>query len=217
VLARFDNGPVSFELPGAETAERITMSRPVFAERLRLMLYNVRSASRVPLVLHRAAQGDWVPFVRATSPTLTGLSPTFAMGMYFSVTCSESVALITDEEIARAARGSFVGEDRTRVHVRACQEWPRGAVPADFYEPIASPAPVLLLSGELDAATPAHYASTLARTLPNARQVLIRHVAHDYFSSCLRDVVAEFFAKGSAGELDTRCVDALRRPPFVTE
>ena len=76
--------------------------------------------------------------------------------------------------------------------------------------------PVLLLSGELDAATPAHYATTLARGLPNARQVLIRNAAHEYFADCLRDLVADFFAQGSARDLDTRCVETLRRPPFVT-
>ena len=59
---------MSFELPGAAgaTAERVSMSRLVFAERLRLMLYSFRSARRAPLVLQRAAQGDWVPFARAT-------------------------------------------------------------------------------------------------------------------------------------------------------
>src|SRR2546425_859889 len=117
------------------------------------------------------------------------------------------------------------GEEAERVslsqalfaeHVRPCREWPRGAAPAAFYEPVASAVPVLLLSGELDAATPAHYATTLARGLPNARQVLIRNAAHEYFADCPRDLVADFFAQGSARDLDTRCVETLRRPPFVT-
>jgi len=68
----------------------------------------------------------------------------------------------------------------------------------------------------LDPATPARYATEAVRSLPNSRQVVIRDVAHDYFDNCLRDLVAEFIARGSARELDTRCVDTLRRPPFVT-
>ena len=80
---------------------------------------------------------------------------------------------------------------------------------------VISGAPVLMLSGELDAATPARYATEAARTLPNARQVLIRNVAHDYGDDCLRDLVAEFFARGSARALDTGCVERLPRPPFV--
>ena len=216
-LAQFAGGPVTFDFSAADgrAAEPVTMSRPVFAERLRLMLYNVRAAGRVPHVLHRAAGGDWIPFARATSPPLTGASPSLALGMYFSVTCSESVPTLTEDEVVRGSRGSFVGEDRTRVHMRACREWPRGDIPAEYYAPVKSRAPVLMLSGELDPATPARYATEAARTLPNARQVLIRGVAHDYFHDCLRDLVAEFFARGSARDLDTRCVETLRRPPFA--
>jgi pimeloyl-ACP methyl ester carboxylesterase len=216
-LARFDAGPVSFELPAAagDVAERVSMPRAQFVERLRLMLYNVRAARRVPLVLNRAARGDWAPFARATFPTLSGAGSALALGMYLSVTCSESIPTITEDDIARETRGTFVDADRTRLHVRACREWPRGDIPAAFYAPVASRVPVLMLSGEVDAATPAHFATEVARTLPNARQVRIKNVAHDYFADCLRDLVADFFARGSARELDTRCVDTLRRPPFV--
>lgn len=143
VFAQLDAGPVTFDLPGpaGQGSERVRMSRAVFAERLRLMLYTLRSARRVPLVLHRA-EGDWAPFARATSPTLTGGSAAFAMGMYLTVTCSESVAAISEDDIVREARGSFVGEDRVRVHMRACQEWPRGRIPDGFYAPVTSPASV---------------------------------------------------------------------------
>jgi len=218
-LARFDAGPVTFDLPGVggQPPQRTSMARPIFAERLRLLLYSVRSARRVPLVVHRAADGDWVPFARASSPPLTGRSPSFAMGMYLTVTCSESVLTITEQDIVRESRGTFVGEDRTRAHVRACQEWPRGSIPADFYAPITSAVPVLMLSGELDAATPGHYAAAALRSLPNGRQILIANLAHEYSGDCARDLVAEFVARGSARELDTRCIAALRRPPFVTQ
>jgi len=219
VFARFDSGPISFDLPGAagRDTERVRMSRAVFAERLRLMLYDLRSASRVPLVLHRAAQGDWVPFVRATSPSLTGVSPTLAMGMYLTITCSESVAAISEDDIVRESLGSFVGEDRTRVHVRACQEWPRGRVPPEYHAPVASRVPVLMLSGLLDPATPPHWGAAAARSLPNSRQILIRNAAHWYFDDCLRNLAADFVAKGSVRDLDTRCIETLRRPPFLTQ
>jgi pimeloyl-ACP methyl ester carboxylesterase len=218
-FAQFSTGPVTFDLPSAagHGPERVSMSRAVFAERLRLMLYNLRSARRVPLVLHRAAQRDWVPFAQATSPTLIGVSPAFAMGMYLTVTCSESVAVITEDDVVRESRGSFVGEDRVRVHMRACQEWPRGRIPAGFYAPVASPVPVLMLSGQVDAATPAHFGGAAARSLPNSRQILIRNAAHWYFDDCLRDLVSDFVVRGSARDLDTRCIEALRRPPFVTQ
>jgi len=219
VFARFDAGSVAFDLPRAagRDAERVSMSRLVFAERLRLMLYDLRSARRVPLVVHRAARGDWVPFARATSPTLSGAGADFAMGLYLTITCSESVAAISEDDIVRGSLGSFVGEDRTRVHVRACQEWPRGRVPPEYRAPVASRVPVLMLSGLLDPATPPHWGAEATRTLPNSRQILIRNAAHWYFNDCLRDLAADFVARGSVRDLDTRCVEALRRPPFLTQ
>ena len=217
VLTRLAAGPVTFELPGLDgkTVEPVSMSRPIFAERLRLMLYNLRAASRVPLVLHRAAHGDWVPFAGATSAGVAGPPAAFAIGMYLSVTCSESIPVITDEDIAREAPATFVGEERTRLHVQACREWPRGTIPPAYYSPVTSDVPVLMLSGALDAATPARYATAAARTLPNSRQVLIPFAAHQYADACSRDLVAQFIERGSARTLDTGCVETLRRPPFV--
>jgi pimeloyl-ACP methyl ester carboxylesterase len=214
VLAAFDTGPVTFEVlnPATKTKERVSMSRGVFVERLRLMLYDLESASRVPLVIHRAAQGDWVPFAtRSPTGVTAGVS-----AMYLTVTCSETMARITEEDIVRESRDTFVGEYRTRTHVQACAEWPRGELPSAYYEPVTGAAPVLMLSGELDAATPPHLAAAAARSLPNSRQVVIRNAAHAYWYGCMQSIVAEFIGKGSAHDLDLACLQELRRPPFVT-
>jgi pimeloyl-ACP methyl ester carboxylesterase len=137
--------------------------------------------------------------------------------MYLTVTCSETVAIITEQDIVRESRNTFVGEYRTRTHVRACQEWPRAHVPPSYYEPVASDVPVLMLSGELDAATPAHLGAVAARSLPNSRQVLIPNAAHGDSDDCMRNIVAEFLSKGSARDLDVACVKVRRRPPFITD
>jgi pimeloyl-ACP methyl ester carboxylesterase len=215
VLAALTTGPVTFELsdPVSKVTEPIRMSRGVFVERLRLMLYDLENASRVPLVLHRAAHGDWVPFA-TTSPSgaAAGVS-----AMYLTVTCSETAAIITEQDIIRETRDTFVGEYRTRTHMRACQEWPRADTPPSYYEPVTSDVPVLILSGELDPATPAHFGTTAARSLPNSRQILITTAAHAYWYDCMQNLVAEFISKSSARALNIGCVQQLRRPPFALE
>jgi pimeloyl-ACP methyl ester carboxylesterase len=213
VLATLDTRPATFELanPTSGAKEPVSMSRAVFAERLRLMLYDLETASRVPLVVHRAAQGDWVPFARASRAGVTsGVSV-----MYLTVTCSETAAHITEDDIVRETRDTFVGEDRTRAHMRACAEWPRGEIPPAYYEPVVSDLPALILSGELDAATPPRFASVVARSLPNSRHVLIRNAAHAYWYDCPQRLAAQFFSTGSARDLDVTCVQQLRRPAFV--
>ena len=214
VLAAFQAGPITFEVlnPATRGSEKIRMTRGVFVERLRLMLYDLESASRVPLVIHHAAQGDWAPFVAATRGGITASVP----AMYLTITCSETVSQITEEDLVRESRDTFVGEYRTRRHMQACQEWPRSDVPASFYDPVTADVPVLMLSGELDPATPPQFAATAARSLPNSRQILIRNAAHAYWYPCMQRLVAEFISRGSARDLDVTCVQQVARPPFAT-
>jgi len=214
ILAALDTRPATFEVanPTSHVKESVRMSRGAFVERLRLMLYDLDRASRVPLLVHRAAQGDWVPFAITTS---AGVTPGVS-AMYLTVTCSETVPRITEDDIVRETRDTFVGEYRTRTHLRACQEWPRSEVPAAYYEPVASDVPVLILSGELDAATPPRFASAVARSLPNSRHIVIRNAGHaSYWHECPQRLAAEFLAAGSARGLDAACVQQMRRPPFV--
>jgi pimeloyl-ACP methyl ester carboxylesterase len=218
VLARLDKGAVNFALrhPVSKTPQRVSISRGVFVERLRLMLYN-STASLVPLLINRAAHGDFAPFGAVALARTRSSAESLAMGMYLTVTCSEWVATITEAEIERETSGAFLGDYRTRRHVRACQEWPHGSIPASYYQPVKSDVPVLMLSGALDPATPARFAPAAAQYLSNSRQVLIPNEAHGYSSDCLRNLIVEFIAKGSAKDLDTSCVERTRRARFATE
>jgi len=218
-LAKLDNGPATFVIPNPKSREgqSVKMSRGVFAEQLKNLLYNLSSASLVPLLIHRAAQGDWTSFGRVVAGTSINALHTPAMGTYLAVTCSESVPFINENEMARETAGTFMGDYRVRVHRQACREWPRGEIPALFFEPVNSPVPVLMLSGELDGATPAQLGTDASRSLSNSRQILLRNTAHGYTSDCVKGTIAQFIAKGTAQALDVACADKLRRPPFAKE
>jgi len=211
LLERLRKKPAEFRLDEGA----IRLSYDAFAERLRLMLYDTASASRVPLSIHHAAQGNWIPFATAALARTRSAAENLAMGMYFSVTCSEAVPTITDADIERETAGTFVGSFRTRVHQRACGEWPRASVPVDYYRPVESDVPVLMLAGELDPATPPEFAEEAAKSLRNGRVVRIKNVAHGYTSECAVTTMTEFIVRGSAAGLETGCFDGMKRPAFV--
>jgi pimeloyl-ACP methyl ester carboxylesterase len=217
VLAVLDNGPVTFITAKSRNRgpQRVTLSRGVFAEQLKGMLYTLSSASLVPLLIHRAAQGDWSAFGSVVTGETSSAVHVPALGMYLTVTCSESVPFINEDEIPPATEGTFMGDYRIKVHRQACREWPRGNIPASFFDPVHSPVPVLMLSGELDGATPPRLAADAAKSLPNSRQILLPKTPHAYNSTCVNDIIAQFIAMGSAKELDTGCAAHLRRPPFA--
>jgi pimeloyl-ACP methyl ester carboxylesterase len=218
-LHAFANGTVSIAMihPATKTNETVTLSRGVFTERLRLMLYDHSAASFIPFLIHRAAQGDWLPFAKvlATPPAAPAYS--LALGTYLSITCSESVPFIEAGEIIRETSGTFLGDYRTVRHQRACEAWPRADVPGDFLLPVKAHVPVLLLSGDLDPATPLEFGKAVAHDLANSRQIVLRNTPHSYNSACARALAVEFFAKASAQSLNSRCAAAMRRPGFLTE
>jgi pimeloyl-ACP methyl ester carboxylesterase len=218
VLARLAQGPARLELinPFTKKSQRISLGRGPFTERLRMMLYDHGTASLVPALIHLAYQGDFKPFILVA---LTGARATYrslSLGMYFSVTCSESVPFITEEDVRRETDDTFIGDYRVRMHQGACREWPRGDMPGQFTSAVKSDAPVLMLSGEVDPASPHWLGAEVARYLPNGLQVTIPYGAHGYFSACINDITAEFIFKGTARGLNTSCLESVRRPLFIT-
>lgn len=217
VLDRLSKAPAVVELvnPFTGRPQRVSMGRGPFTERLRLMLYDHATARLIPALIHRAHEGDFKPFILSTLPQARATYTSLALGMYFSVTCSEGVPFITEEEIKRETASTFIGDYRVRVHKSACREWPRGQVPEQFTSAVKSDIPVLMLSGELDPASPHWLGAEVARQLSGGLQLNIPYVAHGYFSACISDITTAFLSAGSVRGLDTSCLKGNARPPFA--
>ena len=72
-----------------------------------------------------------------------------------------------------------------------------------------------MLSGELDPVTPPDVAAPLLRWLPNGRQIVMHNATHNAYP-CSEKLAREFIEKGTAKDLDTSCVEAIKRLPFIT-
>jgi pimeloyl-ACP methyl ester carboxylesterase len=217
VLAKFDQGPVTAALinPATKHPEQVQITRGNFVERLRLLLYTTTFARFVPFVIHRAFQNDFLPFESlAVSYNPGGL---LARGMYMTVTCSESIPFITNADIKKQTRATFVGPERVRSHIRACQTWPQGDIPRSYVRPVQSRVPVLMISGGLDGSTPPWLGAEAMAHLSHARQVKIRYYGHQLDSPCVWKILSDFVTAGTAEQIDTSCTETIRRPAFATE
>ncbi len=193
----------------------VVIGREVFAAGLRGILYQQDFASLVPLVVARAAEGDYAPFVAATAGLQQGFSHSMSFGLMFSVVCAEDLRDAKEEEVDAAAKGTFLGPQLARQFLRICSFWPRGAVPRQFKEPVASEKPVLLLSGELDPATPPRWAEIARASLPNSVHLIVPGVGHGAAAEgCVPQLTAQFIEKASVAGIDSSCLKTLRRPPF---
>ena len=95
----------------------------------------------------------------------------------------------------------------------ACRIWPAGeGIDEHFQQPIDVDVPFLVISGEVDVATPVADGERVARALPNARHIVLPNQGHGYENAgCWGPVVASFIDAASHRQLDLSCVEALRR------
>ncbi len=201
--------PVSGEPQPVRVTENVLLSglfRPLYAAEL---------ASLLPLAITRAAAGDFNPLLAQNLEFTQDMADNLAVGMHLSVVCSEDVPRITPEELAQAARG-FFGRVLVDDFIRACRHWPRAELPADFYQPVRSEAPVLILSGGIDPATPPRHGAAVAATLPNARHAVAANLSHGVSThGCAPRLIEKFVRHGEAKSLDVACLARIPRPLFV--
>ena len=137
-----------------------------------------------------------------------------AMGMHFSVVCAEDGPRIAT---AADAPGRDFRTDYATLYGRVCAEWPRGDVPAAFYDIPRTNAPTLLLSGGIDPATPPRHGEHAAAALgPNARHVVVPYAGHGVLAvGCAHDMLYRFIDAvddADARAVDVGCLQGVPRP-----
>ncbi len=222
VLAELDKGPRMIEVVDPETRQTVELrlSRNAFVQALRYMLYSSLDSLKIPAFVHVAASGDWGPMAQ-TAYTVGGLlMASIPDGLYLSVTCAEDVALIGPN--AAAIQSGFLGDFRLRQQVDACAHWVRGELPEGFHDPVASEAPVLILSGERDPVTPARWGYQVQEFLPGSVHAVVPDGGHDRFGlegiACIDEMASRMLETASVAGLDVEgCIASIRRPPFLLE
>lgn len=205
---------------GATQEREFVVRRGFFADKIRSRMYLPPGAAQVPFIIHRAALGDFRPFLSFALPTQGPDPVDFSGGMYLSVTCSEDVPRIRSSQVGPLTEGTFLGDYRVFQQRRACELWPKASVPESFYEPVASDVPVLIIAGRLDPVTPPEWADQIARTLPNGKVVRVAadaHVPVGINFECMDELIVRFINQAGAKGLDfDSCAAQIKFPPFQT-
>ena len=220
VFEKLMRGRVEAEIenPADKKTVRVRLSRDLAAEAVRYMLYSTNGASRFPLILHTAAQGNFAPLADAALYFRRMIVGADATGLYLSITCAEDLPWIKAGEGERNGENTFLGDYRLRQQREACALWQQGKIPNDYAAPTRSDVPVLIMTGEWDPVTPPVYGDMIAKNLPNSLHVVVPSGGHGFGGleglDCVSNLIAEFFDKGSVKGLDTACVKNIRRRGF---
>lgn len=217
VLAHLQSDPKLVQVSGPPLREPVSIriTRDLFAGALTFFLAAPETARRVPLIVHRAAAGDYDPFARMAAP-LGLVASHWSLGMTMSVLCTEDAPRIRPNIIDEATKGSFLGGRKVRNQLAACADWPRGNLPPDYYEHTVSEAPVLMISGEYDPVDGLELAHEAARHLPRAHHIVLPGGTHQpQFPGCTIDLAARFLDELQLVPNAAACAQQIRRPPFA--
>ncbi|GIU14116.1 MULTISPECIES: alpha/beta hydrolase [unclassified Shewanella] len=214
VDAELTQAPRISMVPDPLTGEltQLTMTRNKFKGALRMALYSPSTRSLIPHAIHQAAKGNFQPITGLYALGIDNAG--IAMGMHASVVCGEDWQRLTPELRTKTSE-SYFGKEMLKTFAESCAVWSMPAVNADFAKPIASDIPTLLLSGELDPATPPSWGELAMEKLTNAKHFIAPYATHGVaYQSCGNDLIAELVDQGSVAELDAECLNEDIRRNF---
>ncbi len=218
VEARLLTGPVAVSLPDPVTGEigPVRVTRNHLVTMTRMLSYSAWTASLLPLLIHEAAtRGNYGPLAAQAMMADEDLERMIAMGMHNSVVCSEDAPHFEGAVERAALEKTYIGAVMVDGMKAICEVWPRGAVDADFHEPLRSKIPALLLSGEFDPATPPGYGAAAAAGFEQHLHIVIPGQGHGQTGlPCVQRLLRDFVEHADVEKLDTACVGDIRPAPF---
>jgi pimeloyl-ACP methyl ester carboxylesterase len=208
-LAALEAKPAELDAGGYH----LRITRGGFAEFLRSSMYRAEQQARLPLIIHRAALGDW----KSLAPLWIRYRKFWYdnVGVFLAVTCASDVRRIDPAAIPAATAGTFVGDYRVRRQIAACQLWAPGVEPR-VEVPRDSGVPILVVTGDRDPVTPKRWADALAHDVGRVRTVVQANTGHEG-TECELKMETAFFDAGSFDKLDQSCAATIKNPPFATK
>jgi pimeloyl-ACP methyl ester carboxylesterase len=219
LLARLEDAPVATVSPYASDGRAGSgpsggaFGAPELRAVVRLLSYNAATVALLPVLLHEAYKGNYVPLANQASTTLRGLPESLSFPMSNSVVCTEDVPFVGAG--ARAGLdGTYLGTTIIDALDAICARWPAGAIDDDFKKPVVSDRPALLLSGSNDPITPPDYAARVAATLAHANVLVGDGQGHGLVAvGCVPRLLRTFLEQPTQ-PVDGACLAAEPPMPF---
>jgi pimeloyl-ACP methyl ester carboxylesterase len=210
-----------FTNPATGQVQRDQLTGAGFANVIFHAQYQAELIPHLPLVIAATAAGQYQPLSQLMGPAgevdeISGV----ALGMYYSVACSEDAPFTSADKLTAAAalppeiRQSKLASALNTLEI--CAAWNVKKAPADYIKPVTSSVPTLLLSGQYDPITPPSNAAEVAHTLHNAFAYEFSGYGHGVkLSSACANGVAQAFLDRPGASPDSSCLVDARGARFT--
>jgi pimeloyl-ACP methyl ester carboxylesterase len=211
-----------FTNPATGQAQQDQLTGAGFANVIFHAQYQTELIPHLPLVIAATAAGQYQPLSQLMGPAgeVDEVS-SVALGMYYSVVCSEDAPFTSAAELTAAAAALRPEIRQSKLAsalntLKICAAWDVNEAPADFSEPVTSSVPTLLLSGQYDPITPPSNATEVTHMLDRAVHFEFPGYGHGVklSSACANGVAQAFLARPGASP-DSSCLVNERGARFT--
>lgn len=220
LMQRSEERSFTYKIPLVDgTLQEIEIPWHAFHTKMRSLMYMPFGMRQVPFLIHEANNNNWEPFI-SLFPNESSFDTGLAEGLYLCITCTEDVPFISQHDADSLVQGTYMKRYRIDQQKSACKNWISASVPINFFEPLHSEIPTLILSGPFDPVTPPSIAKKILETLPNGYLITIPEMSHlfDGLSNeaCFNSIVIDFFANPTS-KPQSECVNQMLPGPFKTK
>ena len=217
LLASFGDMGKKATVLDANTGKAVsfTLSRSVFVNALRNILYIPDFSRLIPIIIEQAKENNY--------QTIAGLTAAFgdggmAIGATLTILCSEELARIAEADIENEKNKGFVAGAFINNFKNSCSEWPKAPLPEIYNQPLISSVPSLILSGAIDPVTPPRWGDKMAEYLTNSKHLIAPNTGHNVApKGCASKLMAQFVNQGNFEDIDASCLDNIKRPSFFID
>jgi len=205
--------------PRTEKPVKVYVDHFVLSSWVRLMLYSREIAPILPLAIHRATANDYSKLFSVVALAFDSISSNISEGMQSAILCTEDRMF---REQARASNESYeklIFIPPTTAMTKICTFYPDGDLSENYFQPIKSTVPTLMLSGKFDPVTPPVWAEYMVTQLTHQQHIEVPGGHHIVSSlGCAPKVIFDFITSPKTiASLDSGCMEDIKPVSFFVD
>ena len=200
---------VTIAHPRTQAPFTLTMNHQIFASMIRMALYTRDLSTLLPLAITNARDDDYA--LLASLISMAGEQTeliNISYGMHYTVLCNEDYPQYQNRTDVSV---DFLSANLAQAFADVCEVWPRYPVDDNYFTPVTSDVPTLMLSGQRDPVTPPRWAEQVGQHLSRSRHLIAPGGHHSITNEgCVAQLIAQFIQHASATTLDDTCVHKIQ-------